>query len=148
MMGEVMSKGEGELLEDGRRRKFWRVIGSIFIAGMVLGAVIGFVAAHNDVPIEETFSALPDAVVIAFLAFGIVAFTWGCWAFVKSIDEVELADNLWGSTASYYAYAVLFPSWWVLGQAGITVPPNHWLIFFLSLAAGMAVYGFRKWQAR
>ncbi|QIK96244.1 hypothetical protein G7076_07095 [Sphingomonas sp. HDW15A] len=67
---------------------------------------------------------------------------------MKTIDEVELADNLWGSTVSYYAYAVLFPSWWVLGRADITPEPNHWIIFFVSLAAGMAVYGYRKWRAR
>jgi hypothetical protein len=148
MMGEVMSKGEGELMEHGRRRKYWRVIGFILIAGMILGAVTGYVGAHNDVPIEEAFTALPESAVIALVAFGVAAFTWGCWAFTKAIDEVELADNLWGSTASYYAYAVLFPSWWVLGRAEVAAPPNHWVIFFLSLTAGMAVYGYRKWRAR
>lgn len=89
MTGKTMSKSEGERLEQGRRRKFWRIIGF-----------------------------------------------------------VELADNLWGSTAGYYAYSVLFPSWWVLGQAEITTEPNHWAIFFLSLAAGSAVYVYRKWRAR
>ena len=148
MMGEVMSKGEGELLERGRRRKIWRVVGLLFVSGMILGAVTGFVGAHNDVPIEDVFVALPDAAVIALVAAMFAIFTWGCWAFTKAIDEVELADNLWASTAGYYAYAVLFPSWWAFGQAGITAPPDHWLIFFLSLAFGMAVYGYRKWRAR
>ena len=148
MMVEAMGKGEGELLEHGRRRKFWRVVGFMFVAGMILGAIGGFVGAHNDIPLSETFTAIPDAAVIAIVAFGFAAFTYGCWAFTKAIDEVELADNLWGSTASYYAYAVLFPSWWVFGQAGITAPPNHWVIFFASLAFGMAVYGYRKWRAR
>ena len=148
MMGQAMDKGEGELLESRRRRRFWGVIAALTGLGMVLGFVFGFASAHNEIPLEEAAAAIPDGLVIALVAFAIAGFTWGCWAFMKSIDEVELADNLWGSTASYYAYAVLFPSWWVLSQAGITAPPNHWLIFFLSLAAGLALYGYRKWRAR
>lgn len=148
MTGVTMSKGEGELLEYRSRRRFWRVVGFITIAGMIVGAVTGFVGGRNDVPIEEAFAAIPDWGVIALVAFALVTFTWGCWAFMKTIDEVELADNLWGSTASYYTYAVIFPSWWVLGRADVAPEPNHWIIFFVSLAAGMAVYGYRKWRAR
>ena len=148
MTGKTMSKSEGERLEQGRRRKFWRIIGFVLVAGMIVGGVTGYVGAHNEVPIEQTFTAMPDATVIALVLLGAAAFTYGCWAFMKAIDEVELADNLWGSTAGYYAYSVLFPSWWVLGQAEITTEPNHWAIFFLSLAAGSAVYVYRKWRAR
>ena len=148
MMGEVMSNSEGERLEQERRRKFWRVVGLIFVSGMVFGGVMGFVGAHNEIPFDEAFTAMPDAAVIAFVVLGMAAFTWGCWAFMRAIDEVELVDNLWGSTAGYYAYAMLFPAWWVLGQADIVAPPNHWAIFFLSLAAGGVVYLYRKWRAR
>ena len=147
-MGAVMDKGEGERLEQGRRRRFWTVIGLLLAAGAVTGFVAGYAGAHQDVPPDAMLRTVPDGVVIAFLAFAIAAFSYGCWAFLKAIDEVELADNLWGSTASYYAYAVLFPSWWLLSQAGITPQPNHWAIFFASLTAGLAAYGYRKWRAR
>ncbi|HET9397753.1 MAG TPA: hypothetical protein VFO45_02945 [Sphingomicrobium sp.] len=143
-----MDKGEGERLESSRRRRYWTVVAALMAVGMVIGFVFGFSSAHQDVPIEQAATSLPDGIVIALVAAAIAAFSYGCWAFLKTIDEVELADNLWGSTASYYAYAVLFPSWWVFGEAGITPAPNHWAIFFVSLAFGMAVYGFRKWRAR
>lgn len=147
-MGVVMDKGEGERLEQGRRRKFWTVIGLLLGAGAVTGFFAGYAGAHQDLSPDGMLRAIPAGAVIAFLAIAIAAFSYGCWAFLKAIDEVELADNLWGSTASYYAYAVLFPSWWLLGQAEITPMPNHWAIFFISLAAGLAAYGYRKWRAR
>lgn len=148
MTGVVMDKGEGERLERGRRRRFWTVIGMLLAAGAVTGFVAGYAGAHRDIAPQALLRTLPDVAVIAFLAFAIAGFSYGCWAFLKTIDEVELADNLWGSTASYYAYAVLFPSWWLLGQAGITPQPNHWAIFFASLVAGLAAYAYRKWRAR
>ena len=148
MTGDPMDKGEGERLERGRRRRFWGLVGFFLAIGMVLGFVFGFTSAHRDESLAETAWGLPDGVLIALLAGAILAFSYGCWTFLKAIDEVELTDNLWASTASYYAYCVLFPSWWVLGQAGITAPPRHWVIFFAALAAGGAVYLYRKWRAR
>lgn len=148
MTGVTMDKGEGERLERQRRRKFWSVIGVLLLTGAVTGFFAGLAGSQRDATPDAIFEALPAGVVIGFLAFAIATFTYGCWAFVKAIDEVELTDNLWGSTASYYAYAVLFPSWWVLGQAGLAPQPNHWAIFLASLAAGLAVYGYRKWRAR
>ncbi|WP_118856972.1 hypothetical protein [Sphingomonas mesophila] len=147
-MIEPPTVGEGERLERERRRRYWRIVGILLGIGMVLGFAFGFAGAHNDVPLGEAAGMLPDWAVLSLLAAAIAAFTYSCWAFIRAIDEVDLADNLWGSTASYYAYAVLFPSWWVLGQAGITGEPDHWLIFFVSLAFGLAVYGYRKWRAR
>lgn len=148
MMEARMLEGEGERLERSRRRRYWRVLVGLAAGGMAVGFVFGFVSGHRDVPLDQAVAAVPDGAVIALLAFAIATFTYGCWAFLQSIDEVDLADNLWGSTASYYTYAILFPSWWVLGQAGISSAPNHWTIFVVSLVAGLAVYGFRKWRAR
>lgn len=148
MMGGPMTDGEGERLERTRRRKFWSVLGWVFVAGLVAGGVFGFVEGHHGAEFGDSLRAAPDAVVIAMLAAAIAAFTYGCWVFARAIDEVELADNLWGSTASYYAYAILFPAWWVLSKAQIAPPPDHWLIFFVSLGAGLAVYFWRKWRAR
>ncbi|QIK96243.1 hypothetical protein G7076_07090 [Sphingomonas sp. HDW15A] len=76
MTGVTMTKGEGELLENRSRRKFWRVVGFITVAGMIVGAVTGFFGGINDVPIEEVFTTIPDWGVIALLAFALMTFTW------------------------------------------------------------------------
>lgn len=147
-MGSAMNTGDGERLERARRRRFWTVIALLSLIGLAIGFAFGFASGRRAMPLAQAGATLPDGIVVALVAAAIAAFSYGCWAFLRAIDEVELADNLWGSTASFYAYAVLFPSWWVFGQAGITPPPAHWTIFFVSLAAGLLVYGYRKWRAR
>ena len=146
-MGEAMEMGEGERLEQARRRKFWFVVGVIAGAGAVAGFISGFAAGYGKVPLDEVWTTMPDALVISLVGATLIVFTIGCWAFARSIDEVELADNLWGSTAAYYIYATMFPAWWALSKAGIVSEPNHWLIFFAALGAGGATYLWRKWRA-
>lgn len=148
MMGTAMQMGEGELRERARRRRFWTVIDGILAAGMITGFVSGFFAGYNEVPPDEVWTSVPPSVAIGFVAVALIAFNIGCWAFVRSIDEVELADNLWGSTVGYYVYAMLFPSWWALNKAAVVAEPNHWLIFAISLAGGGVAYLWRKWRAR
>jgi hypothetical protein len=143
-----MQLGEGERRERARRRRFWTVIGGLLAAGMLTGFVYGFFAAHNQVPPDQIWTSMPQGVAIGFVAVALIAFNIGCWAFVRSIDEVELTDNLWGSTVAYYIYAMMFPAWWALAKAGITPAPNHWAIFFIALGAGSVAYCWRKWRAR
>lgn len=146
-MGVAML-GEGERLESRRRRKFWTVLGGILVAGMLTGLVSGYVAADSGVSTEQAWALMPDGLVIAIVGFGLIAFNIGCWLFMRSIDEVELSDNLWGSTFGFYIYAMLFPSWWALGKAGVAPEPKDWVIFFIALAGGCAAYLWRKWRAR
>lgn len=148
MTETTMQLGEGERRERARRRRFWTVIGGILAAGMVTGFVSGFFAGYNQVPPDQIWTSMPQSLAIGFVAVALIAFNIGCWAFVRSIDEVELADNLWGSTVGYYVYAMLFPSWWALNNAGVVAEPDHWLIFAISLASGGVAYVWRKWRAR
>ena len=148
MTGTAMQMGEGEFRERARRRRFWMVIGGIAAAGMITGFVSGVLAAYNQVPPDQVWASIPDGIAIGFVAVALIAFNIGCWAFVRAIDEVELVDNLWGSTIGFFVYAMLFPAWWVLGEAGVVGEPNHWFIFAASLGAGGIAYLWRKWRAR
>ena len=71
------------------------------------------------------------------MALSLAAFAYGTWRFVKVIDEVELVDNLWGSTAGYYVYAALFPMWWALAKGGVVAE---------SPVTGQSIS--RRWAAR
>ena len=149
MMGDAMtSTGEGERREARRRRIFWLSVGGLFAGGMVMGVFTGFTAAHNDVAFEEIWTQIPQRLAIGVIAVSVALFVYGCWRFYKAIDEVELVDNLWGSTASYYVYAILFPVWWALGKANVLPEPSDWGIYFAALGGGGIVYLWRKWRAR
>lgn len=141
-----MERGEGERLLADRRRRFWGWIIGLAAAGGVSGFVAGFVMGHEDAGLEAVTS-LPDATKFAIVALLIAIFSYGTWRFAREIDEVEMADNLWGSTAGYYAYAVLFPAWWLLWKMEALREPNGWAIFWVAFVAAGAVYLWRKWQA-
>lgn len=149
MMGDVMTEaGEGERQEARRRRMFWMSIGALFIAGMVLGFFTGITAAIENVEIDEIWTRIPQSLAVGVIVVSLAMFIYGCWRFYKAIDEVEMLDNLWGSAASYYLYATLFPVWWALGKANLLPEPSDWGIYFAALGAGGLVYLWRKWRAR
>ena len=149
MMGEVMTEaGEGEQQEARRRRIFWMCVGGMLIAGMVLGLFTGITAASKDIASAEIWTKIPQSLAVGVIAVSLAAFVYGCWRFYKAIDEVELVDNLWASTAAYYLYATLFPVWWALGKADVLPEPSDWGIYFAALGGGALAYLWRKWRAR
>lgn len=145
MTGAMM---DGEELHEKHRKRFWRTLGIASLAGMPVGIAVGFGAGLSKGDRNYFWSWAPDWAVLFLLSFSIATIFYGSWKFMRSIDEVELQDNLWGSFAAYGAYVLLFPAWWVLGKAGITAEPDDWTIFFVALGAGLAFYLWRKWRAR
>jgi len=145
MMGAMM---DGERLHQTQRKRFWRNLLAVGLAGAPIGFAVGFGAGYSRGDLDAFWNWAPDWLVIGLLGFAIVGFSFGTWRFYRSIDEVELLDNLWSSLAAYYVFALLFPVWWVLGKAGISGEPNYWIIFLAALVLGLATYLFRKWRAR
>ncbi len=145
-MTEATLPGEGERAERERRRKFWFAIGATAIFGLPIGFIVGRSAGRNGGSMSEAFSGLPPAVTIGLLALAVLGFLWGCWIFFKNIDEVEIVDNLWGSTAGFYFYMIAFPVWWVLWKAQLANEPSDWIILAATLAFGTIVYLYRKWR--
>ena len=149
MMGDSMTKlSEGEQLHAARRKRVWSTLGLIAIAAMPVGAFMGYGAARNRSGLGQTWQQLDPMIAGSIVTLALIVFVFATWRFLKAIDEVELVDNLWGSTASYYVYAMLFPAWWALGKVGIVAQPNDWAIYFAALAGGGIIYGWRKWRAR
>ena len=149
MMEHVMTDmGEGERAERQRRRRFWGAMSATAILGMPLGFFLGQSAARNGGSMGEAFLGLPPLAVIGLLTLAVGGLSWTCWYFLKTVDEVEILDNLWGSTAGFYVYMVLFPVWWALWKSNIVAEPNDWIILGVSFAAGTLAYLVRKWRAR
>jgi len=144
----MTERGEGERMEIRRRRRFWWTVAPVFASAATLGAFIGANGVRRGLSFDQVWSSLSVPVVAGLVARALLIFAYGTWRFVKVIDEVELVDNLWSSTASYYLYAMLFPAWWALAQANILPRPHDWAIYFSALAGGGLVYVWRKWRAR
>ena len=142
-----MQTGEGERLHNERRRRFWKILGLLALVGAVGGFVSGFIAGAAD----ATGTALPGWVLNLGAAAVIVAAigaAYGSYRFFVSVDEVEVADNLWGSLIGFYAYTLLFPTWWLLHKLGHVPEPDDWVIFGIAIFTALAAYAVRKWQQR
>ena len=145
-MTRIGQMGEGERLHAQRRRRFWIILGSLALLGAIAGFASGFIAGFNDARTGTTSSYMTVGTIgIVLLALGAA---YGSWRFFVNVDEVEVADNLWGSLIGFYTYAILFPAWWALHRIGQTAEPNDWWIFGISMLVACAVYFYRKLRYR
>jgi hypothetical protein len=139
--------GEGERLHAQRRRRFWLTIIGLAGLGLVSGFLSGFIAGYADArnasvePLYGTVGAI-GAVLMA------IAVAYGSWRYFENVDELEVADNLWGSLIGFYAYAILFPLWWALWKLKKAPEPNDWTILTVAIVVSLLVYVIRKWRAR
>jgi hypothetical protein len=142
-----MERGEGERLYAERRKRFWTLLGALALVGMVAGFIMGFVSGYADarqMTVEPLYGTLGAAGVILMAILA----AFFSWRFFVSVDEVEVADNLWGSLIGFYAYAILFPTWWALNRLGKAPEPDDWVIFGTSMIVAALAYGVRKWRSR
>jgi hypothetical protein len=137
-----MEHGEGERLETQRRKRFWAILGALFVLGGVAGFATGFLAGFNDAR-EGGSAGYMTAGTIGVVIL-VVGAAYGSWKFFQNVDEVEIADNLWGSLIGLYVYALLFPAWWALNLLGQAPEPDDWAIFGASMLSAVAVYLYRK----
>lgn len=142
-----MERGEGERLYAAQRKRFWTVIGGLALLGMVTGFAAGFFSGFAD---ERGLTAEPlyGTVGAAGVVLMAILFAFFSWRFFATVDEVEVADNLWGSLIGFYAYAIVFPAWWALHQLQMAPEPNDWTIFTVALVTALIAYAIRKWRAR
>jgi len=139
--------GEGEQLHARRRRKFWIILGSLALLGAIAGFFSGFTVGLADAKGAEV-SAGMRALGAAGILLLAAATAFGSWKFFTSVDEVEVADNLWASLIGFYAYAILFPAWWLLARIRLIGSPDEWVIYGVAMLTATAAYLYRKWQSR
>ena len=138
----------GEQRERQRRRRFWGVLGLLAAVVAPIGGIIGFNAGKQGLDFAQALDALSPSLLGWLAILYAVALVIGSWRFVKVIDEVELADNLWASAAGFYFYAIVFPCWWLMAKADWVSALNGWLLFAGTYIVAMSAYALRKWRAR
>lgn len=134
----VDERGRGERAENARSRKFWWILGGAGLLGGVLGGV------HSVLTMGDFSQGLPAGWAIALaVAFSIGSAVVSIY-FFRSIDELELRDNLVACTIGLYFYILVYPAWFLLWKGGLVVEPMHEALFFGTLIAMMAAYFWKK----
>ena len=114
------------------------------VTGLVAGALLA-VGAEREAPLSPMMAGIATAVI----ALALAAIVYGSWRFFVSVDEVEVQDNLWACLIGFYAYAILFPAWWLMAR--IRPPPVSRPVGDVDavlMVSGTAAYAYRKWQSR
>lgn len=137
MTNDTQMSGEDRLR--ARRAKFWKTI----VVFMIVAAVAGFVSGLTTGFTGKDITMIP-ALAVAGVIAGLVGFVALSVWFYRTVDELEVADNLWASMIGFYVYAAALPAWWALREAGVAPAINHWAIYIASVAAATIVYLWRK----
>ena len=144
---DQMERGEGERMHAQRQRNFWKVPTALTVIALICGFVAGFVSGFADASGIDVDPLLKPAGAAGVFIAALLTIYFS-WKFFVSVDEVEVADNLWSSLAGFYTYAILLPAWWALNRLGFVEPPHHWLIYGISIVTALAAYAWRKWRSR
>lgn len=134
-----MTDGSG-VREARLRRRSWWAAGAVYTAS---AAAAGLLA--RKLLIDH--AAVGVTTVTIWVVLAAAGFTFGCWLYWRAMDEVEVRDNLFGAVAGLYAYAIAFPTWWLLWKGGVTAAPNPWAIYLGALGIAGAIYLVRRLQA-
>ena len=127
----------GEQQESRRRRRFRLTIIAFMLGGGITGAASGVFTSGNG-------DAVSPALTIGFVAIFFAVFVLLSVYFFKSVDELELADNLWSSLFGLYFYLAAVPTAWFLNQAGLIEPIDQWPIYFATAFVTFGAYLVRK----
>ncbi|MCM8557127.1 hypothetical protein [Sphingomicrobium sediminis] len=127
----------GEQREAKRRRRFWKMMAGFALAGFLSAFFAGFFTGFSD------GIGSPIALIV-FLVCCAAFYTWISAYFFRTVDELEVADNLWGSLIGLYFYLGAQPAWWVLHDAGVVGPIEHWPLYIATVFVAMAAYVGRK----
>lgn len=130
--------GDGERAEKARKRRFWAIVIGLMVAGGIIGGV------QSVLTRGDPSAGLPAFWGIALAVIWFVSVLAGSWFFFKSVDEVEVRDNLFAGTIAAYWYGTIYPVWYFLWKGGVVPEPMHEAIFITTMLAMAAGYLGKK----
>lgn len=96
----------------------------------------------------ERLGGWPEWLVWASLAATLVAGTWYTAIYFRRIDELDLLDNLWSSLIGFYVFVAALPVWKALHEVSDVPEPHALGLWYISIAAAVLAYGWRKLRGR
>lgn len=130
--------GRGERAEHERSRKFWWMIAGFGVLGGILGGV------HSVLTHGNPAQAMPGSWAIALAVLYAVGLGGGSLYFFRSVDELELRDNLHAALVAIYFYTIVYPVWFILWKGGLVMEPGHEALFIGTLLAMTIAYFWKK----
>ncbi len=128
----------GEQMLNTRRGKFWRLV----VFGMVVATATGLALGIASAAI--TLGDIPSWVIVPLLILTAAGFVWFTLKYYRSIDEVDLLDNLWANTFGLYAIIIGAGGWLILAEIDIMPPVDIVALVTGTLFMTFAAYFIRR----
>ncbi|KLE35501.1 hypothetical protein [Aurantiacibacter luteus] len=135
MTGSSLS-GEERLKQ--RRSRFYRYSA----LGIAVAVLFGMVSGYTRRWYES--GLLPGAAIVAMWALGLGAFGFYVAGYLRRLDEVDMADNLWAAYWGFHFYMVAYPTWYFFATVGMMPDPNQQIIWFTTMLVMLVGYVTRK----
>ena len=135
--------GEGERIEERRRRRKYWIIGGSFTVGLAAGVTVGL---HEGEDLFAMPVSWPPAMAIGLAFAYVVAVIGGGLAMARHTDEVERQVQYKAVAFAALLYALVYPVWLCLWFGGLVPEPMHgalFLVFWFGMIAGSLFYKFR-----
>jgi drug/metabolite transporter (DMT)-like permease len=137
--------GTGEAEERRKRRLKIAIVGSLFAVGMVSGFFVGH-SAKGIGALLGPEPVMPPAVAIGLCLVFALAIGVGAVLMKKHADELERLNRYKAASLAGTVYLTAYMLWFFLWKGGLVPEPMHavlFLIFLVSMFAGLAIYRFR-----
>jgi hypothetical protein len=134
--------GSGEAAAKARSRRIFAAIGGLTAVGFMIGFVLALVE-RDGAPMLSGNTVSPTLAIGAAIVM-VVAVSWGCWRFYRSVDELERLDNALAGAVGANVLLGGYPIWLLLWKGGVAPEPNHFAMFAVVFAAALITYAWRK----
>jgi len=129
-----------------RKRLYWGCL----VAAVLLGALSAILtySGAEDFTIDPIFGdgALSPGIAVTLALLWVVGLAILVPLYERVIDDHERQAYLRAGLASYYAFVIPIPAWWVLHRADLAPPVDAMLLFLLAFLVNLAVYLWLKFR--
>ena len=128
----------GTAIERRHRRRYW----TLLVGGLAVAIVLGSIGRA----FRDAGGTIDPAVAMIVAAGIIVLVVAGTWAYYRSVDELEWANNLVACFWGFNAFLLAYPTWHVLWKGGLVPRPDMTAIYLGSAFIAVAAYLWKRFR--
>jgi len=141
--GASEAPGAGEMLERRQRNRQALILSVLMLAGGITGLVLALTEQEGAGYFQ---GAIPAGVAIALTILWLVSVIGGSIWYMRHIDEIEMAAQIWGTALGGSVVLTLYPAWLLLWRGQLVPEPNAHILFALLFIVMLGGYLAKKFR--
>ena len=135
--------GEGEALERARRRRKLAIFAILCLLAFPAGFAIGFTEADELLVMDDRW---PPALAAGLAAAYLALVVGGAIALSRQVDEFDRMARYKSAAAAASAFAIVYPTWFLLWKGGFVPEPMHGLLYLGFMAIFVIASLFHRFR--